>query len=60
MRRSTFSYVPGRARRSVVEHERILALISEKADATEIERVACAHKNATADALHDAHPTPHK
>ncbi|TYB41744.1 GntR family transcriptional regulator [Actinomadura chibensis] len=57
MRRSTFSYVPGRARRSVVEHEQILKLISENADAAEIERVACAHKNATADALHTAsHP----
>ncbi|NKZ08615.1 GntR family transcriptional regulator [Actinomadura latina] len=60
MRRSTFGYVPGRARRSVVEHERILALISEKADAAEIERVACAHKNATAGARHDAHPASHE
>jgi DNA-binding GntR family transcriptional regulator len=55
MRRSTFSYVPSRARRSVVEHAHILTLISGKADPAEIERVACAHKNATADALHSAH-----
>ncbi|MFI0370059.1 GntR family transcriptional regulator [Actinomadura sp. 1N219] len=58
MRRSTFTYVPGRARRSVVEHERILELIAKGAEPAEIERVACAHKNATADALHSA--VPHK
>ncbi|MFC6885195.1 MULTISPECIES: GntR family transcriptional regulator [Actinomadura] len=56
MRRSTFSYVPGRARRSVVEHEQMLALISAGADPAEIERIACAHKNATAEALHSAVP----
>ncbi|MCW5252573.1 MULTISPECIES: GntR family transcriptional regulator [unclassified Streptomyces] len=52
MRRSTFSHVPGRARRSVEEHERLLELIGERAGAQEIERVACAHKIATAEALH--------
>ncbi|MFE7192596.1 GntR family transcriptional regulator [Kitasatospora sp. NPDC057541] len=57
MRRSTFTYVPGRARRSVVEHEQILDLIEQGADAAEIERVACAHKAATADALHQAKPS---
>ncbi|GAA4235121.1 GntR family transcriptional regulator [Actinomadura meridiana] len=57
MRRSTFSYVPSRARRSVVEHSQILTLISGKADAAEIERVARAHKDAIADALHNVrHP----
>ncbi|QXJ26104.1 GntR family transcriptional regulator [Actinomadura graeca] len=60
MRRSTFTYVPGRARRSVVEHGHILDLISKGAAPTDIERIACAHKNATADALHSAHPVPHK
>ncbi|GAA4295629.1 GntR family transcriptional regulator [Actinomadura luteofluorescens] len=60
MRRSTFSYVPGRARRSVVEHGHILDLITGGGDPAEIERIACAHKNATADALHSAHPVPHK
>ncbi|MFD7061220.1 GntR family transcriptional regulator [Streptomyces sp. NPDC059906] len=52
MRRSTFSHVPGRARRSVAEHERLLDLITAQAPAQEIERAACAHKVATADALH--------
>ncbi|MFI6532557.1 GntR family transcriptional regulator [Nonomuraea sp. NPDC050547] len=54
MRRSTFSHVPGRARRSVEEHEHMLDLIQAGAQAQEIERVACAHKIATADALHKA------
>ncbi|WEH37053.1 GntR family transcriptional regulator [Streptomyces sp. AM 4-1-1] len=53
MRRSTFTYVPGRARRSVEEHERMLDLIAMDADPHEIERVACNHKIATAEALHD-------
>ncbi|KES04949.1 GntR family transcriptional regulator [Streptomyces toyocaensis] len=54
MRRSTFSHVPGRARRSVAEHERLLELIEARAQAQEIEQVACAHKIATADALREA------
>ncbi|MBB5628377.1 GntR family transcriptional regulator [Sphaerisporangium krabiense] len=58
MRRSTFTYVPGRARRSVAEHDHMLDLIAMGAEAVEIERVACAHKIATADALHNAHVTP--
>ncbi|MGV9771240.1 GntR family transcriptional regulator [Streptosporangium sp. NPDC003464] len=58
MRRSTFTYVPGRARRSVVEHDHMLDLIAAGADAAEIERVACAHKVATADALHNVHAAP--
>ncbi|MYR60707.1 FCD domain-containing protein [Streptomyces sp. SID625] len=58
MRRSTFTYVPGRARRSVEEHERMLELIAAGAQAQEIERVACAHKIATADALHQAQDAP--
>ncbi|MFI0480707.1 GntR family transcriptional regulator [Actinomadura sp. 9N215] len=57
MRRSTFTYVPSHARRSVAEHAHILALISGRAAAAEIERVACAHKSATADVPHTAdHP----
>ncbi|WP_131738825.1 GntR family transcriptional regulator [Actinomadura roseirufa] len=59
MRRSTFTYVPGRARRSVEEHGRILDLIAADAAPHEIERIACAHKNATADALHSAQPGVH-
>ncbi|MBB5939330.1 GntR family transcriptional regulator [Streptomyces zagrosensis] len=54
MRRSTFSHVPGRARRSVAEHERLLELIETGAQNQEIERVACGHKIATADALRQA------
>jgi DNA-binding GntR family transcriptional regulator len=58
MRRSTFSWVPGRARRSVEEHELILDLIAAGAEPHELERVACAHKIATAEALHLARITP--
>ncbi|MBC3993027.1 GntR family transcriptional regulator [Streptomyces sp. AC563] len=58
MRRSTFSYVPGRARRSVAEHERMLELIAAGAPPQEIEQVACAHKIATADALHQSQAAP--
>ncbi|WP_237535760.1 GntR family transcriptional regulator [Streptomyces sp. SID3343] len=54
MRRSTFTYVPGRARTSVQEHENLLDLIAEGADPALIERSACAHKIATAQALHTA------
>ncbi|MEV0587063.1 GntR family transcriptional regulator [Nonomuraea sp. NPDC050310] len=54
MRRSTFTYVPGRARRSVEEHDHLLGLIEAKADAAEIEDAARAHKIATAAALHRA------
>lgn len=60
MRRSAFAYAPGRARRSVAEHERILTLISEKADAAEIERAARAHKNAAAGSPRGARPAPHE
>ncbi|MFF8811307.1 GntR family transcriptional regulator [Streptomyces pactum] len=58
MRRSTFSHVPGRARRSVAEHERLLELIATRAPAEEIERAACAHKVATADALRQSQTAP--
>ncbi|MGP4025443.1 GntR family transcriptional regulator [Actinomadura sp. 3N407] len=54
MRRPASGYVPGRARRSVAEHGRILDLIAGRARPDEIERVACAHKNATAGAVHGA------
>ncbi|MEW2071616.1 GntR family transcriptional regulator [Streptomyces sp. NPDC007346] len=58
MRRSTFTHVPGRARRSVAEHERLLELIAAHAPAPEIEQVACAHKIATADALRRSQTAP--
>ncbi|MEU6998545.1 GntR family transcriptional regulator [Nonomuraea sp. NPDC046570] len=54
MRRSSFTYVPGRARRSVEEHDRLLELIESRADAGAIEEAARAHKVATADALRQA------
>ncbi|MCX2970237.1 MULTISPECIES: GntR family transcriptional regulator [Streptomyces] len=58
MRRSTFTFVPGRARRSVEEHADLLRLIETGAEAREIERVACDHKIATAEALHGAQTPP--
>lgn len=51
LRDSTFSFVPGRARESVAEHERILSLIESGADALEIELAARRHRLATLDAL---------
>lgn len=50
MWRSASIYVPGRARRSVAEHEHMLDLVARGADPAEIERVARAHKIATVDA----------
>ncbi|RSN50998.1 hypothetical protein DMH01_42510, partial [Amycolatopsis sp. WAC 04182] len=52
MRRSSFTYVPGRARKSVEEHDRLLGLIENDAEAGVIEQAARNHKIATADALH--------
>ncbi|WP_348787048.1 GntR family transcriptional regulator [Leifsonia sp. NPDC080035] len=52
LRDSTFSFVPGRARESVDEHEQILRLIESGADALEIELAARRHRLATLDALH--------
>lgn len=51
LRDSSFSFVPGRARESVEEHERILALISAKAPVLEIEFAARGHRLATLDAV---------
>lgn len=50
LRSSTFSYVPGRARESVAEHEALLALIETGAGADDVERAARAHRAATLDA----------
>lgn len=65
LRDSTFSFVPGRARESVDEHERLLQLIESGAPALDIEFAARAHRTGTLDALlshqanaHHAHPTP--
>ena len=49
LRDSIFSFVPGRARASVDEHDRLLALIEAGADPLEIELAARAHRNATLD-----------
>ncbi|MFC6354693.1 GntR family transcriptional regulator [Luethyella okanaganae] len=53
LRDSTFSFVPGRARASVDEHEKLLRLIERHAPALEIELAARAHRTATLDAMLD-------
>jgi DNA-binding GntR family transcriptional regulator len=47
IRESAFIYVPGRAKDSVDEHERILDLIESKADPVEIELAARNHRLST-------------
>lgn len=47
LRDSTFSFVPERARESVDEHTRIIALIRASASAVEVERVVRSHRSAT-------------
>jgi DNA-binding GntR family transcriptional regulator len=59
LRDSTFSFVPGRARASVNEHEGILKLIEDGADGLEIEMAARAHRTRTLDAF-AAYQTDHK
>ena len=51
LRDSTFSFVPGRARESVDEHDRIVDLIELGADPLEIELAARRHRTATLDAM---------
>jgi DNA-binding GntR family transcriptional regulator len=51
LRDSTFSFVPGRAHASVIEHEEILALIERGVAALEIELAARAHRTRTLDAF---------
>lgn len=51
LRDSTFSFVPGRARESVIEHEQILALLVQNADPLDIELAARAHRTRTLDAF---------
>ncbi|MET8995883.1 GntR family transcriptional regulator [Amycolatopsis sp. Hca4] len=50
LRSSTFSFVPGRARESVAEHETILGLLERGAPGPEIEQAVRAHRLATLDA----------
>lgn len=57
LRDSTFSFVPGRARESVGEHESILRLIEAGAPLGDIEMAARKHRSATLDAyLVHEHP----
>lgn len=51
LRESSFSFVPGRARSSVEEHEALLALIESGAPALDIELAARAHRTSTLDAM---------
>lgn len=51
LRDSTFGFVPGRARESVAEHERLLALIAGEASAWDVEFAARTHRTATLDAV---------
>ena len=51
LRDSTFSFVPGRARESVIEHEQILTLLVENARPLDIELAARAHRTRTLDAF---------
>ena len=51
LRDSSFSFVPGRARESVEEHEHILELIENGADPIDIELLARRHRTATLDAV---------
>ncbi|AEG44430.1 GntR family transcriptional regulator [Isoptericola variabilis] len=51
LRDSSFSFVPGRARESVAEHDRLVELVASGADATELELAARRHRTATLDAV---------
>jgi DNA-binding GntR family transcriptional regulator len=59
LRRSTFGFVPGRARDSVEEHERILLLLESGADAHDVELAVREHRlaslHAYLDRTHDDH-----
>jgi DNA-binding GntR family transcriptional regulator len=51
LRDSSFSFVPGRARESVDEHERLIELIEDGADPLDIELAARRHRTTTLDAV---------
>lgn len=59
LRDSSFSFVPGRARQSVDEHEALLTLLESGADPLDIELSARRHRLATLDAVL-AHQSAHK
>ena len=54
IRRSTFSFVPGRAQTSIAEHDHILALISDRAPQHEIEFAARLHMMRTRQAFDES------
>jgi DNA-binding GntR family transcriptional regulator len=58
MRASSFELVPGRARKSVEEHDQLIALIESRADVHEIEMAARAHRTATLNAYMAQHQQP--
>ena len=51
LRDSTFSFVPGRAQESVIEHEQILDLLEQHAASLDIELAARSHRTGTLDAF---------
>lgn len=51
LRNSSFSFVPGRARESVEEHDHLLHLIEHQAPAIEVELAARQHRLSTLDAV---------
>lgn len=57
IRESTFSFVPGRAKRSVEEHDHLIDLIERKAPALEIELAAREHRLATLNEYLATHTT---
>lgn len=54
LRNSTFSFVPDRARESVDEHSRIVALIRARASADEVERTVRLHRTSTLHSYQEA------
>ena len=61
LRESSFSFVPGRARESVEEHDRILRLLGDGAPAIEVELAAREHRLATLHAvLEQQHQAKHR
>lgn len=55
LRDSTFSFVPGRARQSVDEHEKLITLIAGGAGAGRVETAVRKHRDATLQAFLDHH-----
>lgn len=61
LRDSTFTFVPGRARESVREHEGIVLLLEAGAPLADVERAAREHRSATLTAyLEHEHPGAHR